>query len=281
MYTIGIDVGGTNLKAGLVDGTGTLTAAEKMPLRWVAPEKFAEDLIGLALTLVEKAGARQEEIRAIGMGFPGQVDTKAGTVVRTVNIPIQNLPIVQLMQKKWNVPVYLGNDADCAALGEYQNFAAQGMESLALVTLGTGIGTGLILERYASASGLIRITREMMAEHRDSIMWTIVSGDLEQVGGRTAFEAAKRGDEAGRQVVEQYIGYLAEGLTNLINLLQPDVVCIGGGVSNEDDAYLLRPLRERVARIRFDQMADRHSLIVKARLGNDAGMIGAALLSEA
>ena len=118
MYTIGIDVGGTNLKAGLVDGTGTLTAAEKMPLRWVAPEKFAEDLIGLALTLVEKAGARQEEIRAIGMGFPGQVDTKAGTVVRTVNIPIQNLPIVQLMQKKWNVPVYLGNDADCAALGE-------------------------------------------------------------------------------------------------------------------------------------------------------------------
>ena len=136
-------------------------------------------------------------------------------------------------------------------------------------------------ERYASASGLIRITREVMAEHRDSIMWTIVSGDLEQVGGRTAFEAAKQGDEAGRQVAEQYIGYLAEGLTNLINLLQPDVVCIGGGVSNEDDAYLLRPLRDRVARIRFDQMADRHSLIVKARLGNDAGMIGAALLSEA
>ena len=136
-------------------------------------------------------------------------------------------------------------------------------------------------ERYASASGLIRMTREVMAEHRDSVMWDIVSGDLEQVGGRTAFEAAKQGDRAGKQVVERYIGYLAEGLTNLINLLQPDVVCIGGGVSNEDDAYLLRPLQEQVARLRFDQMSRRHTLIAKARLGNDAGMIGAALLSRA
>ncbi len=316
MYTIGIDVGGTNLKAGLVDGAGTLTAAEKMPLKWVSPEKFAEDLTGLALALVEKNGIERAQVGAIGMGFPGQVDAKRGSVVRTVNIPIRDLPIAGLIQEKWDVPVYLGNDADCAALGEYQNFAAQGMESLVLVTLGTGIGTGLILngkiirgvngcggegghmvivkdgvpctcgrrgcwERYASASGLIRMTREMMAEHRDSVMWTIASGDLEQVGGRTAFEAAKRGDEAGKQVVELYIGYLAEGLTNLINLLQPDVVCIGGGVSNEDDAYLLRPLRERVARLRFDQMSDCHTLIAKARLGNDAGMIGAALLSEA
>jgi len=309
-------VGGTNLKAGLVDGAGTLTAAEKMPLKWVSPEKFAEDLTGLALALVEKNGIERAQVGAIGMGFPGQVDAKRGSVVRTVNIPIRDLPIAGLIQEKWDVPVYLGNDADCAALGEYQNFAAQGMESLVLVTLGTGIGTGLILngkiirgvngcggegghmvivkdgvpctcgrrgcwERYASASGLIRMTREMMAEHRDSVMWTIASGDLEQVGGRTAFEAAKRGDEAGKQVVELYIGYLAEGLTNLINLLQPDVVCIGGGVSNEDDAYLLRPLRERVARLRFDQMSDCHTLIAKARLGNDAGMIGAALLSEA
>lgn len=316
MYTIGIDVGGTNLKAGLVDGAGTLTAAEKMPLKWVSPEKFAEDLTGLALALVEKNGIERAQVGAIGMGFPGQVDAKRGSVVRTVNIPIRDLPIAGLIQEKWDVPVYLGNDADCAALGEYQNFAAQGMESLVLVTLGTGIGTGLILngkiirgvngcggegghmvivkdgvpctcgrrgcwERYASASGLIRMTREVMAEYRDSVMWTIASGDLEQVGGRTAFEAAKRGDEAGKQVVELYIGYLAEGLTNLINLLQPDVVCIGGGVSNEDDAYLLRPLRERVARLRFDQMSDCHTLIAKARLGNDAGMIGAALLSEA
>ena len=315
MYTIGIDVGGTNLKAGLVDEAGRLIAAEKKPLQWVSPEKFAEDLITLAFFLMKKNGVEREQVNAIGMGVPGQVDTKAGTIVRTVNIPIQNLPIASLIRSRWDVPVCLGNDADCAALGEYQNFAAQGMESLILVTLGTGIGTGIILngriirgvngcggegghivivkdgvpctcgrrgcwERYASASGLIRITREAMADHPESAMWAMVSGEAEKVEGSTAFQAAMAGDETGKAVVALYIDYLAEGVTNLVNLLQPDVICIGGGVSNAEDAYLLHPLQEKVAQLRFDQMAQRHTLIAKARLGNDAGIIGAALLGK-
>jgi len=306
-------VGGTNLKAGLSDGSG-LVAVERIPLRWESPEKFAGDLTALALALTAKAGIGQDQVASIGVGVPGQVDSRTGTIVRTVNIPIRNLPLAALLKSRWDVPVYLGNDADCAALGEYQHFAGEGMESLILVTLGTGIGTGIILggkilrgvngcggegghmvirqngvpctcgrkgcwERYASASGLIRMTREAMADCPDSVMWSV--GSQEQADGRTAFEAAKKGDKAGLRVVEEYIGCLAEGITNLVNLMQPDVICIGGGVSNEDDAYLLHPLQEQVARLRFDQMAERHTLITKARLGNDAGMLGAALLGRA
>lgn len=313
MYTIGIDVGGTNLKAGLIDGAGEIAAVEKRPLRWVSQEVFAGELVELADALVAKKGLRREDIACIGIGFPGQVDDKRGIVVRTVNIPIENMPIAALMGEKWAVPVRLGNDADCAALGEYHRFPQEGVESLILVTLGTGVGTGLILngrilrgvngcagegghmvivhdgvpctcgrrgcwERYASASGLIRMTRESMAVHPDSAMWAMAGGDIEKVEGRTAFDAAMGGDAAAQAVVEQYITYLAEGLVNLINLLQPDVICIGGGVSSADDAWLLHPLRERVAALRFDQRADRHTLIAKARLGNDAGMLGAALL---
>ena len=136
-------------------------------------------------------------------------------------------------------------------------------------------------ERYASANALIRQTRTAMEIHRDSAMWALVEGDLEKVTGRTAFEAMRAGDAAAKAVVDQYIRYLSDGLTNLINLLQPDVVCLGGGVSHEREADLLLPVRRRVAEICYERnMAVPHTDIVTARLGNDAGIIGAALLEK-
>lgn len=144
-YTIGIDVGGTNLKAGLVDERFHLVATNKMPLVWESAEKFAKDLVVLCDGLIEKQQLSKEDIAFIGMGIPGIADNKNGTIVRTVNIPIHNVPIRSLVQQHWNVPVYLGNDADCAALGEYYHFEDKSIDSLVLVTLGTGVGTGLSL----------------------------------------------------------------------------------------------------------------------------------------
>ena len=294
MYTIGIDVGGTNLKAGLVNEAYEIVAASKMPLTWQSQEKLAEDLAFLARDAAEKAGVSRAEIASIGIGFPGAVDSRRGSVIQTVNIPIREMPVAQMLHRWWDVPVFLGNDADCAALGEFYHCGREDIESLILVTLGTGghmvivhggeactCGRRGCWERYASASALVRQTRAAMEASRDSAMWGMTGNDLEKISGRTAFEAMRAGDAAGRAVVEQYIDYLSEGLTNLINLLQPDVVCLGGGVSHEREEDLLLPVRRRVAEISYDRnMAVPHTEIITARLGNDAGIIGAALLGR-
>ena len=316
MYTIGIDVGGTNLKAGLVNEQYEIVATSKMPLAWVSQEKFVDDLATLAEDAAAQRGISKAEIASIGIGFPGAVDSRRGRVIHTVNIPIHNMPVADLMRPRWDVPIHLGNDADCAALGEYYHYGSGDIESLVLVTLGTGVGTGLIIhgriwsghngcggegghmvivhdgdlctcgrrgcwERYASANALIRQTRAAMEAHRDSAMWKLAGNDLEQVNGRTAFQAMDAGDAAAKAVVDQYIRYLSDGLVNLINLLQPDVVCLGGGVSHEREENLLLPVRSRVREISYDRLMGVPSTnIITAKLGNDAGIIGAALLGK-
>ena len=181
------------------------------------------------------------------------------------------------------------------------------------MTLGTGIGTGIILngkihtgingcagegghivlvhngeqctcgrrgcwERYASANALIRQTMAAMDQHKDSIMWGMLGGDLSRVDGRTAFEAMHQGDAAARAVIDQYLHYLADGLSNFVNIFQPEVIALGGGVSQARDEDLLLPLQSMVLEACFGREADRHTRLVKAKLGNDAGIIGAALL---
>lgn len=316
MYYIGIDIGGTNLKAGLVDESYRITATRKMPLRFESMEQMGETLAGMALALVEENHIPKDQVASVGMGFPGPVDNRKGVVIKTVNIPIRFMPVAEMFHKYWDLPVYLGNDADCAALGEYYHYDNKEIESLILVTLGTGIGTGIILngkihtgingcagegghivivhggeqctcgrrgcwERYASANALIRQTMAAMDGHKDSLMWGLVGGDLSRVDGRTAFEAMRRGDAAAKAVVDQYLRYLADGLANYVNIFQPEVIALGGGVSHERDEDLLLPLRDMVLEQCFGREADRHTQIVKAKLGNDAGIIGAALLGLA
>ena len=313
MYYIGIDVGGTNLKAGLVDESYQIIAVKKAPLHFQSMDQMGETLAQMALELVEESGVPREQVVSVGMGFPGPVDDKRGVVIKTVNIPIRFMPVAEMFHRHWDVPVRLGNDADCAALGEFYHYEDKNIESLILVTLGTGIGTGIIFngrihagvngcagegghmvivhggdqctcgrrgcwERYASANALIRQTMAAMEASKDSAMWTLVGGDLSNLDGRTAFEAMRRGDSAARAVVDQYLRYLADGLSNLVNIFQPEVICLGGGVSHERDEDLLAPLQTMVLDQCFGREADRHTRIVKAKLGNDAGIIGAALL---
>ena len=314
MYYIGIDIGGTNLKAGLVDESYQITATKKQPLQFLSMEQMGETLADMAIALVEENNVPRDQVASVGMGFPGPVDDRRGVVIKTVNIPIRSMPVAEMFHRKWaDVPVHLGNDADCAALGEFYHYEDKNIESLILVTLGTGIGTGIILngrihtgingcagegghivlvhngeqctcgrrgcwERYASANALIRQTMASMDQHKDSIMWGMLGGDLSRVDGRTAFEAMHQGDAAARSVIDQYLRYLADGLSNFVNIFQPEVIALGGGVSQARDEDLLLPLQSMVLEACFGREADRHTRLVKAKLGNDAGIIGAALL---
>ena len=314
MYYIGIDIGGTNLKAGLVDEGYQITATKKQPLQFTSMEQMGKTLAKMATDLVEENQVPREQVASVGMGFPGPVDDRRGVVIKTVNIPIRSMPVAEMFHRHWaGVPVHLGNDADCAALGEFYHYEDKDIESLILVTLGTGIGTGIILngkihsgingcagegghtvlvhdgeqctcgrkgcwERYASANALIRQTMAAMDQNKDSVMWGMTGGDLSRVDGRTAFEAMHQGDAAARAVIDQYLRYLGDGLSNFINIFQPEVIALGGGVSQARDEDLLLPLQSMVQEACFGREADRHTRLVKAKLGNDAGIIGAALL---
>jgi glucokinase len=314
-YYIGIDVGGTNLVAGLVDGDGALLGKESCPVdRALSAEELCGALVRLAQQVCDKHGLDRGQIAAVGVGVPGLADNEAGVVVQTPNMPFRNTPLRALFQAQWDVPVYLGNDANCAALGEYWAGAAKGCSSVVIITLGTGIGGGLVLngklftgfansgmevghmrthpdgllcgcgsrgcwEQYGSASALIRLTKEEMASCPDSVLWQLCQGDLSQVQGRTPFQGAELGDETAKRVLYTYRRELSIGLINLVNILQPEVICLGGGVSGAADELLLDPLRELVCQGAFDKQSPVR--LVRASLGNDAGVVGAAMLRHA
>lgn len=302
MY-IGIDVGGTNLKAGLVDEAGNIVKVERVPLDFQGPERFAETLAELSKRVI------QEKVRWVGVGLPGAVD--GGDVLFTTNIPMENVPLERLFRKHLDLPLLLGNDADCAAVGEFFGGAGKGTRDFAVVTLGTGVGAGIIVdgklrgglasseaghmviiqdgepcncgrrgcwERYASATGLIQQTKRAMEAHPESLLHEIAAEN--GVEGRTAFQAAEAGDEAALEVCRNYVNYLAGGLTSLINILRPEAVAIGGGVAAAPERLLLEPLREAVAKESFSRHGGRITKVLRAERGNDAGIIGAAMLGR-
>ena len=311
MY-IGIDVGGTNLKAGLVNEEGTIVAVERTPLDFQGPEPFAETLAQLAAAVMERGGVEVKDVAYVGMGIPGAV--KGGEILYTANIPMKNVPLEALFRKHLDLPVLLGNDADCAAVGEWSCGVGRGTKHFIVITLGTGVGGGMILngklyagmgaggevghiivqkdgvpcncgrrgcwEAYASATGLIRQVREAMEAHPESLLHQ-VAAENGAVDGRTAFQAAERGDETAQAVCGAYAAYLAAGLTDLVNILHPEAVALGGGVAAAPEHLLLDPVREIVARECYARHVDQVPRILRAELGNDAGIIGAAMLGRA
>ncbi|MCI8869413.1 MAG: ROK family protein [Lawsonibacter sp.] len=311
MY-IGIDIGGTNLVAGLTNGKGQIVDKVSRPVdkSW-DPGAVCRQTAQLALQAAQVGGFRPEQIQAVGVGLPGLVDNKTGVAVQTPNMPFSNTPFRALFQEEWDIPVFLGNDANCAAIGEYWAGAAKGRDPAVVITLGTGIGGGLVAggklytgaansgmevghmcihpngalcncgrrgcwEQYGSASALIRITREEMERSPKSALWECAEGDLFKVTGRTAFQAARGGDETARKVLSRYLQGLSLGLINIVNILQPEIICLGGGVSNAEDDLLLDPLRELVRSGCFDP--SNPPRLERASLGNDAGVVGAAML---
>lgn len=309
MHYIGIDLGGTNIAAGIVDENGCIVIKDSVPTLKERPtEEIINDMAKLCLMLCEKSGISMEEIKAVGVGCPGSIDDKNGIVSYCNNIPMNNYPMAEILGKKLGKNVSLANDANAAAYGEYINNGG-GCNSFLMITLGTGVGAGLVLngrifsgfngvaseaghmtlvhdgvqctcgkkgcwEAYASVTALIRQTKEAAELHPESSMNENIR-KRGKVSGRTAFEEAKKGDKTAKAVVKAYCEYVADGLTSLINILEPERVCLGGGISREGD-YLLNPVKEWVDKHEYNRYC-RKTVIEMAKLFNDAGIIGAAL----
>lgn len=317
MYYLGIDLGGTNIAVGVVDESYKILARAKRKTRVpCAPDDLCEQLAVTALEALEKAGITVNDIPWVGVGTPGTVNRETGAVEFSNNLFLNNYPLKELLEKRLHKKVLVENDANAAAYGEYRAGALKGAENGLAITLGTGIGSGIIIggkiyagfnyaagemghtvivfngrhctcgrngcwEAYASATGLISLTKDAMqkATAHNTPIWALTNDDLNNVSGRTAFDAMRAGDPIGKAVVDEYIAYLGCGLANCINTFQPDILCIGGGVCNEGDA-LLKPLREYVAHEVYTINTSRKTVLCKAQLGNDAGIIGAALMGE-
>ncbi len=314
MY-IGIDLGGTNIAAGLVNENCEILAKKSVPTNVNRPvDEIIADMAALARSLAEEANLSADEIQWVGIGAPGTIDSKNGVIVYANNIGFLNTPVAELFRKHFDVPVYLGNDANCAALGEAYAGAAKGCESAIMITLGTGLGGGIIInhriydgfngaggelghvvivkdgvpcscgrhgcwEAYSSATALIRMTVEAMEQDtaKASLLWSLADS-TDKVNGKTAYAAAAQGDAIAKGVTDQYEAYLASGIASIINIFQPEVLCIGGGVSHEGE-NLLNPLKKLVAQEVYTRNVAQTEIKI-ATLGNNAGIVGAAMLGK-
>jgi glucokinase len=312
-HYIGIDLGGTNIAAGVVREDGTLVKTCSIPTGANRPaEAVVADMVQAAKLCLDAAGMTTTDITAMGVGVPGAVDDATGMTLFAPNLHWNRLPLTQMLRSQIDLPVHLGNDADCAALGEVLAGCASSFDSAVMITLGTGVGGGLVANRhvftgwagggiepghmtlvaggipcgcgnrgcfevYASATALIRQTREAMITHRDSKLWDFVE-TIQDVTAKTPFDAAKVGDAVATAVLEQYEEYLAAGIGGIVNLFRPQAVILGGGVSNQGEV-LLAPVREKLLKYCYASEYIAPPQLLKATLGNDAGIIGAALLA--
>lgn len=314
MYTVGIDLGGTNIKAGLVDETGRIVYKESVKTHAERDAAaIVKDMGQLALRVIANAGVADGPVQAVGIGSPGTPSNTAGILVYSSNLPFRNAPIRQDIRQIIDLPVYIENDANVAALAESAFGAARGSRHSVTITLGTGVGGGIIinrriysgfngaggeighmvihtdgepcpcgrrgcLESYASATALARETERAARMCPGSLLNRLIAENNGRADGRTAFRGMRQGDLAAAGVVDRYIQNLAEGLANIVNCLMPEVMVIGGGVCNEGDALLL-PVRERVASLIYPAVGVPMPEIRLAELGNNAGIVGAAMLA--
>jgi len=316
MYRIGIDLGGTNIVAGIVDEQNRIVAKASRPTN--APrqaELIFDDIAASIRDAMANAGITKEDVVSIGVGTPGSVNKEEELIEFANNLGFDNVPAYALLRERTGIEkVYFDNDANCAALGEAVAGCGKGVKNFVMITLGTGVGSGIIAngklvtgvnyaagemghsvlvygglpcncgrkgcwEKYSSATALIDQTKTAMRQNYSSAMWDLVDGDINKVNGRTAFDAMRKGDAVAQSVVNNYVSYLSVGIGNVINIFQPDIVCVGGGIGNEKE-NLLAPVRKLLPSEVYSIHAKKQAKLLAAELGNDAGVIGAALLDE-
>lgn len=316
MYTIGIDLGGTNIAVGLCDESFKIIDKGSVPtLAKRDSELIVKDMAELSLKIIERNSLTPSDIAYVGIAAPGSINANTGVVEYSNNIQMKNFPLVEIFKKYFPAEkVYIANDANAAALGEALAGAAKGAPTSVMITLGTGVGGGIVIdgrifaggvncagaelghtvieaggrqcscgrrgcwEAYSSASALLSMTREKMHELSLKGIHSQLFDEEKKdgkVSARTAFNAMRKGDIYAKQIVEKYIEYLAIGITNMINVFQPHVLIIGGGVCNEKE-YLTVPLNKIISREQYTRDNPNKTKVVTATLGNDAGIIGAA-----
>lgn len=314
MHRIGIDLGGTNIAVGLVDDSNyTIVAKKSLPTNaHRVPEAIVDDMAKLCHDVCKEADISISDVTSIGIATPGIANNDTGVVEYANNLPFRNFPIVALLRERTEIKtINIENDANAAAWGEAVAGAAKGTNTSIMVTLGTGVGGGIIInnkifsgfnhtgaeighiviekggvpctcgrsgcwEAYSSATALIRMTSEKIEECRESGRDSVMLS-AQKISGRTACDAMREGDRAGKEVYDKYIAYLATGIANMINIFHPEVISLGGGVSNEGQSLvddLLPLIRKNHKGANPEAITD----IRIAKLGNDAGIIGAAAL---
>lgn len=312
-YRIGVDLGGTHIAVGLLDDTYQILSKKTVPTGLpCSKEEVEEKIAACCYEVCKEANISFEDVLAVGIGTPGSVDKENGVVGFNANFSYENWKLVKALQKKLGKSVYIENDANAATLGEILCGSAKGYQSVLFVTLGTGIGGGLVIngaiygghnnaaleighmvieqngreckcgrkgcfEKYASASALVEDMKTALLQVKKNDLWTAIENDINNLNGKLIFNAVRDGNTLAKKVVENYATYLACGLTNLINIFQPEVICVGGGIANELDVWL--PLTQIIIdKEEFTRANNYRTNIKKALLGNDAGMIGAAFL---
>lgn len=313
MYNIGIDLGGTNIKVGVVDERCEIIGKSNIKTNLPRPsEEIAESIAEGVKLACEDAGIQISEVNSIGIGTPGTANRNTGVVLYSCNLDFHNFALGKILSDKLGTEVFVENDANAAAFGEVVNGAGKGYKNVVVVTLGTGVGGGIIIdgkiytgfnfcgaelghtvieyggrpcgcgrkgcfEAYSSATALIRMTKEAMEADRNTKMWELCENSLDNVDGKTAFDGMRAGDAAAENVVRTYINYLGCGLTNIVNTFQPELLLIGGGICKEGENLTL-PLRKIIEEESYCIDPNRSTKLDIAKLGNDAGIIGAAYL---
>ena len=313
-YYIGIDLGGTGIKAGIVDEKGNIILKDSCPTK--AERHYSEvirDMARLAIDVVEKSGHSMSEIKAIGIGLPGIMDSRTGRVPFCTNLGWHNVPIVEEMARYTDVPVFVDNDATVAGLAESVAGVSAGCENSLFITLGTGVGGGVVIggkvfsgshgvaseighmvtvadgemctcgvrgcwERYASATALIREGRKLCQSRPDTALAKAVNGDLNAITAKHVIDLAKAGDPDCAALFDRYVYHLCLGLRSLISLYDPEVIALGGGVSHAGQ-FLLDAVRALLPKMVFYRDMP-YARIELAKLINDAGIIGAAMLGR-
>ena len=313
MNYLGIDLGGTNIVAAVVNEKFEIVAEAKNPTLCPRPWKeILDDVAKTALEAAKMANLEMSDFPFVGIGSPGVISVETGTVIAAVNLGFDNVPVSKYLSEKFEVPVILENDANAAAYGEFKAGKAKNTENFIAFTIGTGIGSGVVLDGkiyrgtngiagelghsviklggrqcscgrkgcidvYASATGLITTTKEAMEANKESLMWQLSEGDIKKVTGITAFKAARQNDKTALEVVNSYIEVLAAAITNIINTFQPDMITIAGGISKEGD-FLLNPIKKLVEKDSLKNLEKPLPKIEIAELQDKAGVIGASLL---
>ena len=318
MYYLGIDLGGTNIAAGIVNDNYEIIKKKSTPTLANRDGKLIiKDMADLCRSLIDECGLTLDDIAYAGIATPGTANSDTGVVEYANNLPFRNFPIADLLKEYLGIEkVLIENDANAAAKAEAIAGAAKGAKYSVMITLGTGLGGGIVIdgqvysgfkhagaelghivlqkdgkqcscgrrgcwETYSSATGLANMTREHLIkareEGRKTIIEDMIGGNLDNCNARVSFSAMKQGDAVGKEIVDEYISYLASGIATIINIFQPNVLSIGGGVCGEKD-NLLKPLKEAVFRETYTQPGAKQTEIKIAELGNDAGIVGAAVL---
>ncbi|MBZ4664407.1 MAG: glucokinase [Caloramator sp.] len=313
MY-IGIDLGGTNIAAGLVDESGKILYTKSTPTLAARGYKdVISDMNRLVKEIIEESKVEKNEIKAIGIGIPGLAD-KDGNVIFCVNLGWENIPLRKMMEEELNIPVFIDNDATVAALAEYEFGAMKGCQSGVLLTLGTGVGGGIVLngevysgahgvgseighmiigenfyncncgkngcfETFASSTAIIRYAQKLIKEgNTDTKILELAEGDLEKINAKIIFDCAKEGDRVAKMAVDRLVKYLVIGIFNIVNFMDPEVIALGGGVSNAGE-YLLNLVRQEYEKNKFFKTLPA-AKIELAKFKNDAGILGAAMLGK-